>query len=107
MNRIDSFFPYFGIALDNKSQKKNSLKLKGEKIDIQFYQVIKVEKETFFYKMGVKPGDSLGILSDMYENLTRYIQVIHLPQDKLLKELKNLSDYIYKVKGYKYNENIL
>jgi S1-C subfamily serine protease len=106
-NRIDSFFPYFGIALDRKNSKKSSLKLKEEKIDVQLYKVIKVEKDTIFYNMGVKPGDSIGILLDIYKNLRRHIQVIHLPQDKSLKELKNLSDYIYNVKSHKYNKNIV
>jgi hypothetical protein len=106
-DRIGSLFPYFGIALDNKKMVKKSIKFKEERIDVPFYDVIKVEKETFFDNMGVKQGDSIGIIFDVYENLTRYIQVVHLPQDASLTELNNISDYIYTVKQGKYNENIL
>ncbi|MBN2439686.1 MAG: trypsin-like peptidase domain-containing protein, partial [Spirochaetales bacterium] len=106
-NEISSFFPYFGVALDNTKVTKRNLKVNDMKIDVPFYKVLKVENETFFYNMGVKIGDSIGILFNVYENLTRYIRVVHLPQDKSIKDLKNLSDYIYNVKKDKYDENIL
>jgi S1-C subfamily serine protease len=106
-DRIGSFFPYFGIALDKKTQVKKILKLQDVKIDIPFYTVIKVEKETFFDNMGVNPGDSIGIIFDVYENLTRYIQVMHLPGNTNPAQMKNIADYIYLVKRGKYSGNIL
>jgi serine protease Do len=106
-DRIGSLFPYFGIALDNKKAVKRSITINEEKREIQFYDVLKVEKETFFDDMGVKPGDSIGIIFDVYENLTRYIQVMHLPWEKSPPDLKNIADYIYTVKKGKYNGNIL
>lgn len=106
-DRIGSLFPYFGIALDNKKKVKKSLNLKEERVEVPFYNVLKVEDETYFDNMGVKPGDSIGIIFDVYENLTRYIQVVHLPQDTSLADIKNISEYIYTVKRGKYDENIL
>ncbi|MBN2531697.1 MAG: serine protease [Spirochaetales bacterium] len=104
---IGSLFPYFGIALDNKKMVKKSMILNEAKVEVPFYHVIKVEKEIYFDNMGVKPGDSIGIIFDGYENLTRYIQVIHLPEKISLASIKNIADYIYTVKRNKYDENIL
>jgi hypothetical protein len=104
---IGSLYPYFGIALQQEKIVKKSIKVKDVKIDISMFPVLKVEKETFFHSMGVKPGDFIGILYDHYENLTRYIQVLHLPRDKSIKGLSNLGDYIYSIKRSKYDENIL
>jgi hypothetical protein len=106
-DKIESLYPYFGIILDKKSGGKKSLRIKDTKIDLILYPVMKVEKETFFHNMGVQPGDSIGILDDQYENLIRYIQVLHLPKGKSIKDLTNITDYIYSVKRYKYDENIL
>jgi hypothetical protein len=106
-DRLETLYPSFGFAVNVDSKKTITFNLKNEKISIDFFEVIRSKKETFLDNMGVKAGDYLGIILDIYENQNRYIQLLHLSEESPFEKDIDITDYIYSIKKSKYDGNIL
>jgi hypothetical protein len=56
---------------------------------------------------GVKTGDYLCFFDDYYYWGRRYIKVLHLPDKKDLKTIKDIDNFIYTFSRDKYDEKVL
>jgi hypothetical protein len=104
-NQLAALYPYFGFKIDDKNLTRMQVPYKGQILNIPIYKVLDVKKGSILDRFGVKSEDQIGILADYTVDMTRYIDVIHLPKDA--KDLKNMEDMTIELEKDATDENIL
>jgi C-terminal processing protease CtpA/Prc len=105
--RLDSLYLQFGFSIEPGYRKQIKQQIKDKKFSINFYKIAAVKEDSYLDRMGVEPGDLIGILADFYIHRTRYMEVLHIPTDPDSRNFEYIEDYIYKMKRVEYDENIL
>ncbi len=106
-NRLSSLYPHFGFEVNPDGLRTERVYVKNRLVSLTFYEVRRVHADSFLASRGVKPGDLLGFIDDHFEDRTRYLQVLHLPKGKSLKDLEEVSDYVYSMIRRHTDANIL
>lgn len=108
-NKLSSLYPHFGFAVDDDNIIRKNISFKGSVIYLNFYKILHIRPFSVLDNKGVKTGDTIGFLSDYFINRTRYIDVLHIPENKNLDKIDNIDiyDFIYELEKGAYDENIL
>ncbi|MBN2536049.1 MAG: trypsin-like peptidase domain-containing protein [Spirochaetales bacterium] len=106
-SRLDSLYLHFGFSVRLDYRKQIKQHIKNKTFTLTFYKVNAIKEDSYLEKMGVKPDDFIGILSDFYIHRTRYMEVLHIPADQDSHQFQYIEDYIYRMKREVYDENIL
>jgi S1-C subfamily serine protease len=104
-DRLSVLYPYFGFRVDGKNINRVSIPFGGQSVVVPVYRVLEIRPESVLDRFGVKPGDQIAILSDSTSDMTRYLELMHLPKDK--NEMKDMRDLTIKLKKEAYDEDIL
>jgi hypothetical protein len=104
---FDTLYPYFGFELDRGKMSEKPVTIEGKSYKFNFYEVLRVEEDSFLADMGVAPGDTLGLVYDFFKDRIRYLEVLHVPKGLDLGKLGRVEEYMYYMSKGKYDENIL
>ncbi len=105
MDRLSTLYTHFGFEVSRKDVVTFSFSLSGKTYTIPIYKVQKIKPKSVLDCYGVRMGDSVGILMDSTRNMTRYVDVIHIPEK--VKKIEDVSDLIIELRKGAYNDNIL
>ena len=96
-----------GATLQSETTRMEGITLGSSELSFPSFQVEKIDENSSLYSLGVRVGDSLGLIEDYFENYQYFLTMIHIPENMELINLIDPRDMIFTITKDKYNEFIL
>jgi serine protease Do len=106
-NKFSSLYPHFGFEIDRRKGQTIAYSGKSGKANLFMYTVTRVQPNTFLDSRGLKVGDRVGFIYDYFDDKTRYIQILHIPRNYTLNDIKDVELFIYTMEKSCYDGTIL